>query len=128
MEPRFPDGRLVGGKYHMATHTVYLYKEPLQQQCFQLFGSTDRLADYIELVLAHELGHAQDTELSRLSDLLDEELPERERRMIQLEIEENAWRYAEALLPEMDPWFKSAIIDESLAAYRREQDVEPVSA
>ncbi|WP_235941434.1 hypothetical protein [Paenibacillus puerhi] len=120
IEPRFPGNRLVGGKYHMATHQVYIYKEPIKQQCFQLFGSLDRLEDYIAVVCAHELGHSEDAELVRLAGRLDEKITDPERRFIALEIEENAWRYAESILPDLEPAFLDTIIQASLASYREE--------
>jgi len=119
VENKFPGGRLIGGKYHMATGQVYIYQEQIKQQCFQLFGSLDRLEDYIAVVCAHELGHAEDRELPRLAGLLDEELTDREHRLVALEIEENAWRYAASVLSDMEPAFLALIIDASLDAYRR---------
>ncbi|WP_246188155.1 hypothetical protein [Paenibacillus tengchongensis] len=118
-EPRFPGGRLVGGKYQMSTHTVYLYIEEIIRQCRLMFGSTGRLQEYFAVIMAHELGHSADAELESLADRLDEPLTARERAEIQLRIEENAWAYAAALLPEIEPAFMQRIIDESLAAYRR---------
>ncbi|WP_246590716.1 hypothetical protein [Paenibacillus sophorae] len=119
IEARFPGSRLVGGRYHMATAKVYLYKEQLKEQCLELFGSLNRLREYVAVVCAHELGHAEDRELVSLSNRLDEEISHREHAEIALQIEENAWRYAESLLPDIDPEFMRTIIDESLYAYRR---------
>ncbi|WP_438435161.1 hypothetical protein [Gorillibacterium sp. sgz500922] len=118
IEPRFPGDRLVGGKYNLATHTVFLYKEDILIQCGRLFGSTDRAEEYIAVILAHELGHAQDGQLRELADSLDLPISEAEKAHIRLRIEENAWAYAEALLPEADAAFLGTIIEHSLAAYR----------
>lgn len=118
IEERFPGPRLVGGRYHMASDTIYLYKAELKQQCLQLFGSLDRLEEYIAVVCAHEIGHAEDQELPLLSELLDESAKPREKAEIALHIEENAWRYAEGLLYDLDPAFTQTIVDESLSSYR----------
>jgi hypothetical protein len=118
IEPRFRDNRLVGGKYHMGSHTVYLYKEEIARQCASLFGSTSRLKEYIAIILAHELGHSEDTELGQLADALDQPLSQREEAEIRLRIEENAWTYAETLLNDADPFFLQSIIEESLLNYR----------
>jgi hypothetical protein len=120
LESSFPGGRLVGGKYQTATHSVTLYQEPIKQQCLQLFGSLDRLEEYINVVFAHELGHAEDTQLEELSRLLDRNLPANERNLIQLQIEENAWKFAESLLSQIDPAFIHKIVTESLADYRNQ--------
>lgn len=118
IEPRFRDHRLVGGKYHMGSHTVYLYKEAIIRQCCTLFGSTNRLKEYIAVILAHELGHSEDTELVQLADALEEPLTDRQEAEIRLKIEENAWAYAKSLLIEADPSFLHYIIEESLLSYR----------
>ncbi|MGG4131680.1 hypothetical protein ABEW19_25815 [Paenibacillus illinoisensis] len=123
METHFPDNRLVGGKYHMGTHTVYLYQKEIMEQCRMLFGSLAPLEAYIYVILAHELGHAEDVELVELSNRLDGPLTALEQAEIRLRIEENAWRYAESLLSDMDPVFLRTIIDESLLSYR--QAIEP---
>lgn len=88
-----------------------------------LFGSLAPLEAYIYVILAHELGHAEDMELEYLSNLLDGPLSAPEQAEIRLRIEENAWRYAESLLPGLDPVFLHTIIDESLLSYR--QAIEP---
>ncbi|WP_249899887.1 hypothetical protein [Paenibacillus sp. PK3_47] len=118
IEPRFRDNRLVGGKYHMGSHTVYLYKEEIIRQCCTLFGSTDRLKEYIAVILAHELGHSEDTELVQLADALERPVSQREEAEIRLRIEQNAWAYAEALLSDTDSAFLQLIIEESLLSYR----------
>jgi hypothetical protein len=124
IEARFPGNRLVGGKYHMATHTVYLYKEEIREQCILLFGSLERLEEYIAVVFAHELGHAEDTQLEQLTTWLDESFTVRDRAETKLRIEENAWDYAEILLADMDSEFIDIIINESLAGYRNELQLD----
>jgi len=119
IEPCFPDGRLVGGKYHAASHTVFLYEEEIIEQCKLLFGSLEPLRSYIRVILAHELGHAEDNELEYLSGLLDTSSAPADRFRVMLHIEENAWRYAEALLPDIDPIFLRTIVDESLFSHRQ---------
>lgn len=118
IESSFPENRLVGGKYHMESHTVYLYQKEIMEQCNILFGSLAPLKSYIAVILAHELGHAEDAELAQLSSLLDGPLTIYEEARVRLHIEENAWRYAESLLFDVDPVFLGTIIDESLYSYR----------
>ncbi|QSF47700.1 hypothetical protein JRJ22_09345 [Paenibacillus tianjinensis] len=119
IEACFPGKRLVGGKYHMGSHTVYLYKEEISEQCIRLFGSLDRLDEYIAVIFAHELGHSEDKELNELAALLDSPLSDREEAEICLQIEENAWRYAQDLLSHGDPLFIESIIEKSLSGYYR---------
>ncbi|WP_423802978.1 hypothetical protein [Paenibacillus dendrobii] len=119
LEMRFEDGRLIGGKYGMISRSVTMYTEVIQEQCLQLFGSVGRMEDYFTVVLAHELGHAADADLPRLCEELEDAAMSGERRTrIALQIEENAWNYALALVPEVDAAFFSIVIDESLLAYR----------
>lgn len=117
IETRFLGKRLVGGKYHMGSHTVYLYKEEIMEQCIRLFGSLDRLEEYIAVIFAHELGHSEDKDLQELASLLDGPLMERERAEISLKIEQNAWSYAQGLLSNCDPLFILNIIEHSLSDY-----------
>lgn len=118
IERRFPGHRLVGGKYSMNAGTITMYSEVIAAQCLQLFGSLDRAEDYFAVVVAHELGHAADAELERLSAAMDMGGSPADIRRIALRIEENAWAYAVSLLPEIEDAFIQAIIDESLRAYR----------
>lgn len=118
IEPRFPGHRLVGGKYCMNSGTITMYAEVIETQCVQLFGSLDRAEDYFTVVAAHELGHAADVELERLSEAMDKGGSAADIRRIALRIEENAWAYAVSFIPEIDAAFVQAIIDESLSAYR----------
>ncbi|MEC0170926.1 hypothetical protein [Paenibacillus graminis] len=122
LEPRFQDNRLVGGKYHLASHTIFLYKEEIVRQCCELFGSHLRLKEYIAVVLAHELGHSEDLELEQLAAALDGPLTGRQEAEIRLRIEENAWAYAISLLTEADPSFLHMIMEESLFSYRNQLD------
>ncbi|BFH13902.1 hypothetical protein WJ0W_003730 [Paenibacillus melissococcoides] len=75
--------------------------------------------------MAHELGHAADAELERLSAAMDMGGTPADIRRIALRIEENAWAYAVSLLPEIDDAFIQAIIDESLRAYREPDEARP---
>ncbi|MGF9643134.1 hypothetical protein [Paenibacillus sp. FSL L8-0502] len=118
LEKRFPGGRLIGGKYAMNAHAITMYTDVIETQCLQMFGSIDRVEEYFTVVLAHEIGHAADTELVNLSDALEQESGIGTRQRLALQIEENAWNYALGLVPEIDATFISAVIDESLLAYR----------
>ncbi|WP_246553208.1 hypothetical protein [Paenibacillus tritici] len=122
VEPRFRKNRLVGGKYHLGSHTIYLYKEEIVRQCCELFGSPCRLKEYIAVILAHELGHSEDLELEQLAAALDGPLTGRQEAEIRLRIEENAWAYASSLLTEADPSFMHIIREESLFSYRDQLD------
>ena len=101
----------------MKSHTVTLYTESIAEQCQQLFGSREFLAACVAIIFAHELGHAEDTELQDLSDRMDV-CSGRERSLIALRIEENAWTYAERLLPDIDRERFSLIVERSLHPYR----------
>lgn len=121
VEQVFPGGRLIGGKYNTASHTVTIYTEVIKTQCLQMFQSLEYFPDYLKAVLAHEIGHAEDQELSILADKLDDpNLTEQERKQIALQIEENAWNYAMNLIPEIDQGFLQTIIYYSLKAYKDE--------
>lgn len=120
-ENRFPGGRLVGGKYQPAAHTITLYRECIRNQCIQLFGTEDYLADYAAVIFAHELGHAEDPQLEQLAELLyTENLSKGEKRKIALRIEQNAWHFASKLFKE---WKQAALFQEivfqSLTSYYR---------
>ncbi|WP_264804142.1 hypothetical protein [Cytobacillus sp. NCCP-133] len=117
LEGHFPGNRLAGGKYSMGSHSITLYMEEIKNQCYQLFSSTERFLDYFTVVFAHELGHAEDRELVDLAEKLDLCKTEQERYQIALRIEENAWSFAEKLLPQMDHDFMQKIIYHSLKPY-----------
>ncbi|WP_370224387.1 hypothetical protein [Cytobacillus sp.] len=125
LESHFPGNRIAGGKYSMGTHTVTLYMEEIKNQCHQLFSSADRFLDYFTVVFAHELGHAEDAELEELANHLDSCITEQEHFLTALKIEENAWAFAEKLLPDMDKAFMQKIIYHSLKPYREQLQVEP---
>ncbi|KAF9132481.1 hypothetical protein BGX30_012651 [Mortierella sp. GBA39] len=119
LRTRSRDGRLIGGKYGMVSKRITMYTGVIEEQCMQMFGSLDRVEEYFTIVLAHELGHAADPELPALSESLEDmNLTEEQRMRVALQIEENAWNYALELIPEADLPMMSAIIDESLYAYR----------
>ncbi|WP_299088905.1 hypothetical protein [uncultured Metabacillus sp.] len=124
VESTFPDGRLVGGKYHLGTHTITLYLNTIKQQCVQLFATDQYYLDYLMIVTAHELGHAEDQELVELCNQLDECTSKAERNKISLRIEENAWRYARALLKGMDTTIVETVVFHSLKPYYEEMDKE----
>ncbi|WP_025683952.1 hypothetical protein [Paenibacillus maysiensis] len=118
LEKRFPGGRLIGGKYAINAHAITMYTDTIETQCIQMFGSAERVEEYFTVVLAHEIGHAADSELLDLSDALEQESGLGTRQRLALQIEENAWNYALRLVPEIEETFISAVIDESLLAYR----------
>ncbi|WP_342415873.1 hypothetical protein NST83_23640 [Paenibacillus sp. FSL R10-2782] len=118
LEKRFPGGRLIGGKYAMNTHAITMYTDTIETQCILMFGSVERVEEYFTIVLAHEIGHAADSELPDLSDAMEQESELGTRQRLALQIEENAWNYALELVPEIETTFISAVIDESLFAYR----------
>ncbi|AET57850.1 hypothetical protein ACWHAM_08405 [Paenibacillus terrae] len=118
LEKRFPGGRLIGGKYAMNAHAITMYTDTIETQCIQMFGSVERVEEYFTVVLAHEIGHAADSELLDLSDAMEQESELGNRQRFALQIEENAWNYALRLVPEIETSFISTVVDESLLAYR----------
>jgi hypothetical protein len=124
MESSFPENRLVGGKYHISTHTITLYIDEIKKQCVQLFSTDAYFIDYLKIVFAHEIGHAEDLELAMLCDQLDECTTQYERNKLALTIEENAWRYAESYLKEVDPSLVETVIYHSLQPYREKTELE----
>ncbi|WLR51290.1 hypothetical protein LC040_19470 [Bacillus tianshenii] len=123
LEKHFPGKKLAGGKYNIGTHTITLYIEDIKEQCVRLFSSLDRFPEYFAIVFAHELGHAEDSQLEALADQLDV-VSDLERKKIALQIEENAWNFAQKLLREADEAFMNEIIDHSLRAYREAIQLE----
>ena len=117
IDSHFPGGRLAGGKYTMSTHTITLYIEEIKEQCMQLFGTLDQFKDYLAVIFAHELGHAQDRHLSALADLYDQTSNESDKSKIAFLIEKNAWKYAQKLIPEISRAFVKKIIFHSLKPY-----------
>ncbi|MCF2944740.1 hypothetical protein [Paenibacillus tarimensis] len=118
VENYFPDNRNVGGKYKMSDHSITLYLKEIEEQCSSLLGSLEQLDEYITIIFAHELGHAEDHELTELSDRLDSAFSEMEHNLIALRIEENAWRYAREILGLAAGQLFDTIVEHSLQAYR----------
>ncbi|AWB46335.1 hypothetical protein DCC85_20640 [Paenibacillus sp. CAA11] len=118
MRSRFPGGRNVGGKYSLDSHSITMYLSEIRKQAADIFGSQELEEDVLRIVFAHELGHAEDPLLVELSDRLYASEQEQERKRIALRIEENAWDYARALIPEVDPGMVETMIYFSLRAYR----------
>ncbi|WP_223066057.1 hypothetical protein [Paenibacillus caui] len=118
MESRFPGGRNVGGKYTMKDHSITLYLEEIDKQALRIFGTLDVAQDVLKIIAAHELGHAEDKELSALSEQLDTCESELEGKRIALRIEENAWGFARELVPEVDPVLMDTMVYCSLHSYR----------
>lgn len=118
MKSRFPGGRNVGGKYSISDHTVTMYLGEIKKQCIALFGSLEGYEQMLRIVFAHELGHAEDTELAALSERLDTCGSELARKQIALQIEENAWDFARRLVPDTDIQMMDTVIYHSLLAYR----------
>lgn len=116
---RFPGGRNVGGKYNIDDHTVTLYLTEIRKQCRVMFGSASAplCRQLLRIVLAHELGHAEDPQLSELSDSMDSCGSPLERSKLALQIEENAWSYARQLLPAACSEMLDIVVQHSLRSY-----------
>jgi hypothetical protein len=117
LENFFPGDRFAGGKYNFGTHTITLYIEEVKAQCLQLFASLNQFEDYLAVVFAHEIGHAEDSELEELIQQMDRTNQDFTRKRIALKIEENAWNYARKLMPERLHSFMDIIIHYSLQPY-----------
>jgi predicted Zn-dependent protease with MMP-like domain len=117
LESYFPGDRFAGGKYNFASHTITLYIEEIKDQCMQVFSSLNRFEDYLAIVFAHEIGHAEDVHLEELIVQLDASANEYSRTGIALRIEENAWDYARMLIPLTLHPFMDTIIHHSLQPY-----------
>ncbi|RSD27552.1 hypothetical protein [Mesobacillus subterraneus] len=117
LESYFPGDRFAGGKYNFGTHTITLYMEEIKAQCLQIFSSLDSFEDYLAVVFAHEIGHAEDKQLAELIDQMDACHHDYTRKGIALQIEENAWDYARKLLPQKLHSFMETIIHYSLQPY-----------
>ncbi|KWW16944.1 hypothetical protein AS888_23450 [Peribacillus simplex] len=111
VENEFPGIRCVGGKYSAEDHTITLYKKDIEIQCERFLGSLDALEEYTWVILAHEMGHALDTELAMLS----EELWNTGSSEILYQIEVNAWNIAAEIMPLVNRDLFTFIKDESLA-------------
>ena len=99
----FPGERLVGGKYSLETNQITIYLEEVKKQCVLIFGSDEYLIDYFTVIVAHELGHAADKTLALLAKQRANALSSIRKRQLSLIIEDNAWRFAKKLLPELTP-------------------------
>lgn len=117
LEDYFPGDRFAGGKYNLGSHTITLYIEEIKAQCLQIFSSLDRFEDYLRIVFAHEIGHAEDGQLIDLIDEMDMCSNEFISKRIALKIEENAWDYARRLIPETIHPLMETIIAYSLEPY-----------
>lgn len=117
LESYFPGNRFAGGKYNLGSHTITLYIEEIKAQCLQIFSSLDWFEDYLKIVFAHEIGHAEDSQLIGLIDQMDSCSNEYTRKRIALKIEENAWDYARRLIPKNIHPLMDTIIDYSLEPY-----------
>ncbi|KKK38737.1 hypothetical protein WQ57_07045 [Mesobacillus campisalis] len=118
LEDSFPGARMVGGKYSLATHTVTLYLDEIKKQCLHLFSTLDCLDEYLTVVFAHEVGHAEDAELDLLSYQLSKSTDELERTEIALRIEENAWENARTLTAGINQDLFNTIYHHSTQLYK----------
>lgn len=117
LEAFFPGDRFAGGKYNFDSHTITLYIEEIKAQCLQIFSSLDHFEDYLAVVFAHEIGHAEDSQLADLIVQMDASNNEYTRTGIALNIEKNAWDYARMLIPQTLHPFMDTIIHYSLQPY-----------
>ena len=117
LEDFFPGDRFAGGKYNFGTHTITLYIEEIKAQCLQLFSSLDHFEEYLAVVFAHEIGHAEDRELAELIQRVDGTGSDITKKGIALQIEMNAWDYARMLIPQKLHPFMDTIIHYSLQPY-----------
>lgn len=117
LEDFFPGDRFAGGKYNFGSHTITLYIEEIKAQCLQVFSSMECFEDYLSVVFAHEIGHAEDRELTELIQKMEEAGNDVLKKRIALQIEMNAWEYARLLIPEMLHPFMDTIIGYSLEPY-----------
>ncbi len=117
LEGFFPGDRFVGGKYNFGTHTITLYIEEIKAQCLQVFSSMEHFEDYLAVVFAHEIGHAEDRELAELILRMEETGNDVLKKRIALQIEMNAWDFARMLIPQRLHPFMDTIIGYSLEPY-----------
>ncbi|OWR31696.1 hypothetical protein CDO73_04220 [Saccharibacillus sp. O23] len=117
LENLFPGKRLVGGKYSLDDRRITLYLGVLEEQCKLLFGTLESFEEYVRVVLAHELGHANDPELEYLSERLMKIRGRLSRTRVSLRLEENAWRYANDLIRMENPAMFDTIMGQSLYSY-----------
>jgi hypothetical protein len=117
LEDFFPGDRFAGGKYNFGTHKITLYIEEIKAQCLQLFSSLEQFEDYLAVVFAHEIGHAEDRELAELIQQMEQTGNDVLKKKVALQIEMNAWDYARMLIPEKLHPFMDTIIGYSLEPY-----------
>ncbi|MBM7694122.1 hypothetical protein JOC77_003566 [Peribacillus deserti] len=116
LENRFPDGRLVGGKYNLGTRSITMYIETVKEQCHMLFGNVTDFLNYYAIVLAHEIGHAMDEELQELADRLNDSDDHQSRALIR-KAEETAWEAAREILFDVDEKLFSKIKEVALSLH-----------
>ncbi len=117
LEEFFPGDRFAGGKYNFGSHTITLYIEEIKAQCLQVFSSLDQFEEYLAIVFAHEIGHAEDRELAELIQEMEEAGNDVLKKRVALQIERNAWDYARLLIPEKLHSIMDTIIGYSLEPY-----------
>lgn len=123
LEDFFPGDRFAGGKYNFGSHTITLYIEEIKAQCLQLFSSLDQYENYLAVVFAHEIGHAEDRELAELIQRMDGTANDVTKKGIALQIEMNAWDFARTLIPQRLHPFMDTIIHYSLEPYHEALEV-----
>ena len=113
----FPGERLIGGKYSLETNMITIYMEEVRKQCILLFGSDDHLNDYFTVIVAHELGHAADKSLVLLAKERSSTRCVNKKRQLSIIIEDNAWKFAMKLIPELSHILVS-VRNQSMDLYR----------
>ncbi|WP_083711704.1 hypothetical protein [Domibacillus epiphyticus] len=108
---------IAGGKYSLSNNCITLYLDGIQKQCEILYGSLKPYEKHLAAVFAHELGHAEDKELTALSEQLEKTVDPLEKKRIALRIETNAWRYANQLLNSENEDFMKLLMHFSLEPY-----------
>ncbi|MBF0706455.1 hypothetical protein IQ283_07505 [Alkalihalobacillus hwajinpoensis] len=96
----FPERRLIGGKYSLETNQVTIYVEEVRTQCVKLIGSEEQFLDFFTVILAHELGHAADSNLPILASKRAHTECLEMKKQVSILIENNAWNYAYNLVPQ----------------------------
>lgn len=117
VEENCPLNRRIGGKYNPTKHAVTIYTSEIQEQCKLLYPGESVFLPFLTVVLAHELGHATDLSLPKLSRLHDLESDSFQKRKIELLIEVQAWKIARKLVPEIPSSFFNKIKRHSLRGY-----------
>jgi hypothetical protein len=118
IEEKNPNGRRIGGMYSMEDHSITLYTEEILSQSEDFFRGQNVFYDYLKVILAHELGHANDPYLKVLAERHGNETDFLTRKKIELVIEVQAWKAARKLLNRDVPQHVFRTIrKESLAHY-----------